>query len=549
LPFSSNNGKSFVDRAVKRFVKQTKDFFQHNRILDIGVGSGTYSDRYSTTWLPRTKFEWEGVEIWEPYIEKYQLKNKYDKLHVADALEVLNDYAIRFDIAFVGDVIEHMDFNRAVQFLNSLGKIASVVIISVPLGYYPQDEYDGNPYEKHLKYWEHLEVLANFPNVISWSIQGEIGVYICSTHPILKKLLAPQVGVYSIMKNEKAFALRMLKSVKDADFIVVCDTGSDDGTFEMLVEAVEERVVHHGHEEDLQLLTSNGETLGATDGEMLVRRVGINPWRFDDAKNLALTLLPEEIDVAISLDADEVMHTKDWYEILTKKIQQDLEKGGAPADRYHHRFKTVWNWADAGAEPHFSEHWHERIHSRSGYRWKLPVHEILVPKDLATERIVWMENLEMAQFPDMSKSRSSYLPLLKQSLAEDPTVWKSWTFYASELVKVGEIREAIEALKKALTIPDADQAFIHRSMSDYYRIVKDYPPAITEMQTAVVLAPQLREFKVYLANLYHELGEREQALQTMALAKSVVDRTYGYLYDPNCWGASFDAFYAKMEKV
>ena len=113
MPFSSNSGKQLVDRTVIRLVKQLPVIFDKNRsvVLDIGAGSGTYSDRYSKTWLRNC--EWLAVEIWEPYLEKYKLAEKYDKVFNISAQEYFKKW--RFSptseggaICFLGDVIEHL---------------------------------------------------------------------------------------------------------------------------------------------------------------------------------------------------------------------------------------------------------------------------------------------------------------------------------------------------------------------------------------------------------------------------------------------------------
>ena len=72
------------------------------------------------------------------------------------------------------------------------------------------------------------------------------------------------VYVYAICKNEQAFVDRWANSMKEADGMVVLDTGSSDRTVERLRKA------------------------GVTVFEQKV-----SPWRFDTARNLALSLVPE----------------------------------------------------------------------------------------------------------------------------------------------------------------------------------------------------------------------------------------------------------------
>ncbi len=528
-----------------RLVKQAPDLFLNYNILDVGAGSGTYSDRYSSTWLPRSQFHWTGLEIWEPYVEKFDLNEKYDEVQVVDAVQFAMDTNRKFEIAFVGDVLEHIEVQSAKSLIEHLLGFTLMVVISIPLGHYPQGEFEGNPYEKHVKDdWTHEEVMAAFPNVVAYCFDGEIGVYVCSRHVMIEQILRPQIGVYTICKNEKNFIERMWRSVEQADFVTICDTGSTDGTWELLTELVDRRVVEWGHEKDEKYQFDGDKKIGASDGVLTVKQISVDPWRFDDAKNVALMLLPEEIDVAISLDADEEMLDPNWHELLSARIKQGFE--GPFYDRYHHRFQTIWDWEGDGNN--ISDHWHERIHARHGYVWKLPVHEVLVKRSPGGEGVTWMDDLHMQQRPDTSKPRSSYLPLLEQSLMEDPRIWKSWCFYAQELANAGRLDDAINALKSAQGLEGADQAYLYRSLADYYRLQKNYRYAIASMGMATQTASHVREYKVYLAQLYHEMERPNEARRTIGEAREIQQRTFGYEYDPNCWGEAFEALAKKLEQ-
>jgi glycosyltransferase involved in cell wall biosynthesis len=43
-----------------------------------------------------------------------------------------------------------------------------------------------------------------------------------------------KICIYAMCKNEKQFVEQWLDSMSEADYIVVLDTGSTDGTYEML---------------------------------------------------------------------------------------------------------------------------------------------------------------------------------------------------------------------------------------------------------------------------------------------------------------------------
>jgi tetratricopeptide (TPR) repeat protein len=344
----------------------------------------------------------------------------------------------------------------------------------------------------------------------------------------------PQIAVYAICKNEETFIERFYRSIENADFISIVDTGSTDSTFDQLVSLVKERAKQYG--QDLKIETYESKIRNASEGSMQVHRALVDPWRFDDARNIALNLLPKDPDVCISIDIDELLEPG-WKDILSRAILEDLHTLGRPADRYHHRFSTIWNWQYPDQPSNFTDHWHERIHSRKGYHWKLPVHEILV-KD-GPEEVRWLSDFRIIQKPDIGKSRSSYLPLLEQSLKEDPNRWKSWSFYAGDLQGTGRFQEAIDAINKAKLSPDADQAYLCFQASTNYTQISDTQKAISEMLQAVSSSNN-REYRVHLAQLYRGLNKPREALNAILMASEITQRTYGYSYDPNCWGPPFD---------
>ena len=84
-----------------------------------------------------------------------------------------------------------------------------------------------------------------------------------------------KICVYTITKNEEKFIKRWAESAKDADLLLIADTGSTDDTVKI---ARENGVVAH--------------------------EICVTPWRFDHARNASIALIPKDIDVCICLDAD-----------------------------------------------------------------------------------------------------------------------------------------------------------------------------------------------------------------------------------------------------
>ena len=103
---------------------------------------------------------------------------------------------------------------------------------------------------------------------------------------MLKFNFKNKICVYSICKNELKYIEQWYNSVKEADYVVVLDTGSNDGSFEKLKE------------------------LGVS-----VEQKIINPWRFDVARNESIKLIPDDYDLKIFVDMDEYFDCG-WSDVL-----------------------------------------------------------------------------------------------------------------------------------------------------------------------------------------------------------------------------------------
>ena len=526
MPFSSVSGKSLIDRAVRRLA----DAFTFSsaypciRILDLGVGSGTYIDRYGTNLLNSKRHEWTGVEIWEPYFEKYGLDKKYATMVKMDAREYAADianYSQAFDLCFVGDLAEHMTKEDAQTMIANLVKVCKVVILSIPIVHYPQAEFEGNPHEAHVKDdWSHNEVMASFPDIAEYGVENEIGVYIfakASDHNWVNWCLRPLIAVCTICKNEEQFVERYIDTIEGADYLSICDTGSTDKTLELF----ERR-------------------------EISVTRLTINPWRFDDARNAAMMLVPDYFDLCVTLDMDELL-PMDWKDTLDNEVLTHLRTRGRLYSKYHCRFQTIWDWQTLGeGEPsrNRSEHWHERIHTRHNWMWKLPVHEICVYTGQGPEEWAWLGGFMMTQKPVVKEGRSTYLPLLEQSLKEDPNVWKSWFFYSDELKKAGRRDEAIKALETALTVEGVDKAYVHLMLGN---LQEDYFDQGYHYKRSLEYAPKSRERWVTMARWYEKLGMRTDLHTALFRARECKVQSTGYDYDPWCWSPEFEAWCDRVE--
>ena len=145
-----------------------------------------------------------------------------------------------------------------------------------------------------------------------------------------------KVAIYTIALNERQFVDTWFEAAKGADYLLIADTGSTDGTVERARE------------------------LGINVVDVRVR-----PWRFDDARNAALAALPIDIDMCISLDMDEVI-VPNWRELLEPAWERGVTRP---------RYKHIWSFNEDGTPG--LEFSYDHIHARTGYLWRHPVHECL----------------------------------------------------------------------------------------------------------------------------------------------------------------------------
>lgn len=324
-----------------------------------------------------------------------------------------------------------------------------------------------------------------------------------------------RVAVYMICKDEASFITRAVTSARLADEIVVCDTGSSDDTVEKL------------HE------------LQQSFPQLKVHQLTVSPWRFDDARNIALALVSANIDLCVSLDADEVI---DNDFIMGLQHMKDVK----PLTHVVHSFQTKWDW-DAPVDSksnRISKHFHERVHTRFGFRWVHPVHEKLVTQQ--PEVLRWETNLMMTQLPDNSKNRSSYFELLKQAVVEDPVDWKLWSFLAGEHLSRGDTAEATKAYDKAEACPDADKCFIAWQRASIALTELKTDDAEDWLRLACKLNPNLREAWGKLANFYKQYNQTDDEIYALVRACRCTTPTQGYYRDEAMWDGSL---VARLDKL
>ncbi len=172
MPKSKAFGKEWIDTIYADLYKDS----EIRNVIDIGVGRGTFSMRLRNAHAGVT---WLGIEAWQPYVEEFSLREKYDRLIINDARSVDFGKLEHFDVAFMGDVLEHMAKGDAIRLTKTILGKARFAIVSVPITHTPQEDFAGNPFEIHVKDdWCHEEAMLSLPGVRAWYVEGINGVYL-----------------------------------------------------------------------------------------------------------------------------------------------------------------------------------------------------------------------------------------------------------------------------------------------------------------------------------------------------------------------------------
>lgn len=309
-----------------------------------------------------------------------------------------------------------------------------------------------------------------------------------------------KVCVYAICKNEEKFIERWYQSIKDADYICVLDTGSCDNSVSLL------------------------KKLGVNVKEEI-----INPFRFDVARNKALSMVPDDIDICISLDLDEVIKPN-WKEELNRIYKPEIN-----------RVRYLYNWSLDEFDKPIVSFYCDKIHSRNNYKWINPVHEIL--KYEKDNEVYVNSNIVINHYPDSSKSRGSYLGLLELSVKENPENDRNMHYLGREYMYYKRWNECIDTLKKHLSMKKAtwkdERCASMRFIARSYIALGDRNLAREWYKKAIREAPYLRDAYVELGILDYQYENYEAAIYYLEKAllikgnrKSYINEIFSYNETP-----------------
>ena len=286
--------------------------------------------------------------------------------------------------------------------------------------------------------------------------------------------MIPRLSVAMIVKDEESCLGMCLESVRDADEIVVVDTGSTDRTKEIAA--------------------------GYTD------RIHDWPWRDDFAAARNQALRHATGDWVLSIDADEVLEAG-GMDRLRRRV----------ASETHRTLSLEVVAAGTGAS-----HWFPRAFRREpGIFWRGAIHETLsvVEDNRGDVRITYGSSAAHAKDPDRS------LRILRREVARDPSATREVFYLAREYWYRGDFASAAHWYGDYLT-----RATWHPEMADAHLMLARCHWALSRgaearghCLQAIGLNPDFREALLFMSEItWPETARRWREMADTASNRGVL---------------------------
>ena len=182
-----------------------------------------------------------------------------------------------------------------------------------------------------------------------------------------------------------------------------------------------------------------------------------------------MKLIPKEADVCICTDIDEIL-IEDFWDDYRKAVFEHPD-----FERIYYQY--AWSHDEETGEPKWY-FWYDKTHQNGGWLWDYPVHESLICPNIQELGYSGVYRLDenkiyLHHYPDSTKSRSSYLGLLKQRAEE----------YKDDLY-------GLYYLQREYTYVDDYENALATAMLLYSRLIKDNPsPEELEARDDMMMLP------------------------------------------------------------
>jgi len=307
-----------------------------------------------------------------------------------------------------------------------------------------------------------------------------------------------KVYVYAICKNEEKNIKRGYESMKEADGIYVLDTGSTDDSVEKL--------------------TKLGVNVTINNYEC---------FKFDEARNASLDLVPLDADICVCTDIDEVL-SKGWRSELESIWDSSIDRL---------RYNLYFTFDDDGKP--LSSYFISKIHTRFNYTWTHPIHEVLTYVGKKIEKVETSDSITISHLPDRTKDRSFYLELLEKAVKDNPEDDRNMHYLGREYMYNGEWEKSIEVLKRHLELKsstwDEERGASMRFISRGYIGLGKFIEAEEWLLKAINETANVREPYVEMGLLMYKMGRFSEGIVYLEKALKIDNKSPFYINEEFAW--------------
>lgn len=309
-----------------------------------------------------------------------------------------------------------------------------------------------------------------------------------------------KICVYCICKNESKFVDRFMDALDEIkEHVYVLDTGSTDNT----VELFKKRNAH-------------------------VFEKKYEHFMFDVARNDALNLVPHDYDICISLDIDDVIQ-RGFVDVINNIWDEDINQ----------LEYTYYYTMDEYDNPLVIQKIN-KIHSRDGFYWEYPVHEVLRCSG-NNNKSKYTDKILVIHRPDIYKSRDFYFDLLEERVEKYPDDARNIFLLAREYKRYGKNFEGIKMCHRYLalcTTYSSEKTKVECLLAHMFRELQMYEESELWADKAIeerkdTRSPYYEKVLTYYASKRYEdlIKAGEEALKIDTYNADIID-------EAGCWDGS-----------
>lgn len=322
-----------------------------------------------------------------------------------------------------------------------------------------------------------------------------------------------KICVYAISADEpKELIDKWLESMKPADYITVLVTKEGNPNYDYF------------------------QKKQAEYPNLIVGQKTIAPWRFDTARNESMKLIPQDSYVLVCTDIDEILISDFWDDL----------RACVSAHPNFRRILYRYAWShDSDGNPKWA-FLYDKITRNGGWKWKYPVHEMLVCDDNYSYDGVYRlddSKIYLHHYQQEKASRGTYLNLLELRAKEDPEDLYGRYYLAREYSFRNDTDNAVRTmfdLYLRITknpVKDDMQMFpsVCTALGDYFRRFRQNDDAEFYYKKAIKADSASRDGYIKLAQLYAYTNRSIEAYGLIEEMEAKTRRVEDWRLQPYLW--------------